>query len=91
LPFGLSISSHVFTTYFAIHLEIAKGRYLSTLIPKCVQDKEELGNPAWLNYERCHYGVIHRDKETRRLFTKYEQVIMKAGQPKPKGGRNVDL
>lgn len=28
LPFGLSVSSHVFTIYLAIHLFSAKGRFL---------------------------------------------------------------
>lgn len=40
LPFGLAISSHVFTTYFALHLQIAKARFLSTLVPECVKRDE---------------------------------------------------
>ena len=33
VPFGLSVASHIFTHYLAIHCEVAKGRFLSSLVP----------------------------------------------------------
>lgn len=46
LPFGLSISTHVFTMYMGIHMEIAKGRFLSTLLPECVRLAQPYGEPV---------------------------------------------
>lgn len=69
LPFGLRVSTHVFSLYMVIHLEVAKGRFLTSLIPKCVSDSGYKRN-LYDNCERLNYGIIHPDDGIRRAWEK---------------------
>lgn len=72
MPFGLCISSHVFSLYMVTHMEIAKGRFLSGLIPRCVSD--ELPNKPE-SFERMHLGIMHPDKGIReKWMKKYKKI-----------------
>lgn len=49
MPFGLSVASHVFTWYLTIQILLAKGRFLTSLLPYCkVRGDDELAttNPT---------------------------------------------
>jgi hypothetical protein len=65
LPFGMSISSHVFTTYLAIHLQMAKARYLSTLVPGCVKRIERDTESAVS--ERISHYLKSQDETDRKI------------------------
>lgn len=62
--------------YLAIHLEVAKGRFLSSLIPQCVYDpayKKDLYD----NNERINYGIIHHNPEIRDSWEKIIKPVTK--------------
>jgi hypothetical protein len=81
LPFGLAISSHVFTMYFALHLQIAKAKFLATLVPECVKKEERDKQEALA--DRISYYLTDQDETKRRIALRQLKVT------RPKEGQSL--
>jgi hypothetical protein len=81
LPFGLSVSSHIFTIYFTIHLEAAKAKFLSQLVPQCVKvDSSFINTRNRTTGCRANFSGIHNDPLVRKLIKK--EIVKCYKEPK---------
>lgn len=59
-------------------MEVGKGRFLSTLLPKCALVKEWMDDSCEVDIQhKVHQGVIHPDEDVRGLYADYVAVNYK--------------